>query len=434
MCNTHNHKQQSIQTFKPWIILLFFSLTSTAFSQEIRVLPGSLQQAITSAKIGDHLILQSGTHLGPITIDQPLTLTGEKNTVLQGDGKTSVITVNATDVTIQNLHIVHSGIQLATFDSGIMVMKAASRVRIKNNTFKNNLFGVYLRGADDPWVLNNQIEGKEENLRMSERGDGISIWNTKGARIEDNQIQHVRDGIFINISHKNTLKNNHFTHLRFAIHYMYSHDNEISGNTSIGNDIGFALMFSNRLKIFDNVSKGDQHNGLMFNYTNHSQVWNNVIENVEKKGIFIYNSSSNTIHDNQLKGCGIGIHFTGGSENNHFFGNSFIGNRTQVKYVGTKYHEWSHKNRGNFWSDNSSFDLNSDGIADVAYRPNDLIDQVMWQYPLAKLLLTSPSIQTLRLAQSRFPALLPGGVTDSFPMMYPTRFPKNETPTLTMKP
>ena len=32
-------------------------------------------------------------------------------------------------------------------------------------------------------------------------------------------------------------------------------------------------------------------------------------------------------------------------------GNAFVGNRTQVKYVGTRDVEWSFEGRGNYWSD-----------------------------------------------------------------------------------
>jgi nitrous oxidase accessory protein len=87
--------------------------------------------------------------------------------------------------------------------------------------------------------------------------------------------------------------------------------------------------------------------------------------------------------------------------------------------VGTRNLDWSYKGKGNFWSDNPAFDLNGDGISDSVYRPNDLIDQVVWTYPIAKLLLNSPAIRVLRWAQKRFPALLPGGVIDSSPLMVP---------------
>ncbi len=63
------------------------------------------------------------------------------------------------------------------------------------------------------------------------------------------------------------------------------------------------------------------------------------------------------------------------------------------------------------------FDLNDDGISDQAYRPNGLVDQILWKYPTAKLLLGSPVMQILRWVQSEFPAIHPGGVRDSAPLM-----------------
>ena len=47
-----------------------------------------------------------------------------------------------------------------------------------------------------------------------------------------------------------------------------------------------------------------------------------------------------------------------------------------MKYVGTRHLDWSAEGRGNYWSDNPAFDLDGDGIADAAYRPNDIIDRV----------------------------------------------------------
>lgn len=43
------------------------------------------------------------------------------------------------------------------------------------------------------------------------------------------------------------------------------------------------------------------------------------------------------IANNRFEGCGIGIHFTAGSERNMLTGNAFIGNGEQVKYVGTRF-------------------------------------------------------------------------------------------------
>ena len=80
------------------------------------------------------------------------------------------------------------------------------------------------------------------------------------------------------------------------------------------------------------------------------------------------------------------MHFTAGSEGNEITGNAFVNNRNQVKYVGSRFLDWSKDGRGNYWSDNPAFDLNGDGIADSPYRPNDVMDKVLWTVPNAKIL------------------------------------------------
>ena len=117
---------------------------------------------------------------------------------------------------------------------------------------------------------------------------------------------------------------------------------------------------------------------------------------------------SERLRDNWFEDCAIGIHFTAGSERNQLSGNAFVNNRTQVKYVGTRSLDWSFEGRGNYWSDNASFDLNGDGIADEAYRPNDIIDRIVWTYPAAKLLLNSPASRSSGGLRSSFRHLLQG--------------------------
>ena len=207
--------------------------------------------------------------------------------------------------------------------------------------------------------------------------------------------------------------------LRFAIHYMYANDSVVEGNKSVSNHLGYALMFSSRLVVKNNVSKNDRDHGIMLNYANGSTISHNRVSGGGKKCLFMYNANKNTLSGNTFSQCPIGIHFTAGSERNKIFNNAFIGNRIQVKYVGSKNHEWSAAGRGNYWSDHAAYDVNGDGIADQVYRPNDMIDNVLWTQPTAKLLLGSPAVQLIRWAQSEFPALLPGGVVDSAPLMRP---------------
>ena len=64
-------------------------------------------------------------------------------------------------------------------------------------------------------------------------------------------------------------------------------------------------------------------------------------------------------------------------------------------------------------------DTDGDGIADGFYRPNDVMDQILWSQPAASLLIGSPAVQLVRWSQRDFPATLPGGVRDSAPLMRP---------------
>lgn len=391
-----------------------------ASAEEIRVAPGKghLQMAIDTADNGVTLLLEDGVYNGTVTIKKTLTIKGTENSVVNGDGLGRVITVDAPGVRILGITVENSGDSLATEDSGIFVTDQGDHVLIENNRLQDNLIGINLKGPTQARVLNNSIDGSRDP-HMNDRGNGVHIWNAAGALIEGNRLQYGRDGIFVTTSKNNTYRNNYFENMRFAIHYMYTHDSEVSGNVSTGNHSAYALMYSDRLRVFNNSTESARDRGLFLNFVNYSEFRQNTVRGGTEKCVFIYNANSNRFDSNQFRDCDIGIHFTAGSEKNIITRNTFVGNRTQVKYVGTRHIEWSLDGEGNYWSDNPAFDLNHDGIADRVYHPNDMVDQIVWRYPLAKLLLNSPTTQLLRWAQSEFPSLHPGGVTDSAPLMAP---------------
>jgi len=406
-------------------LLLGLLLLSTPLrAAEVAVAPGAgtLAAAIAGANPGDVLVLSGGAYLGPVTIDRTLTLQGDGSATIDGQGKGSVITVTGDDVVLTGLHVTGSGAVNANIDAGIKIVKGADRTRIEGNRLTDNMHGIDVHGGLDSIVRANVIEGRR-NPRMNERGNGFYVWNSPGTVIEGNSVRWGRDGIFSNASRKGTYRNNVFRDLRFAVHYMYTHDSEVSGNISIGNHLGFAIMFSDRVVVKDNLSLGDREHGLMLNFANGADVAGNLVRGGAKKCLFIYNAHKNLIFRNRFEGCGIGIHFTAGSERNMLTENTFLGNQEQVKYVGTRFMEWSYEGRGNYWSDHPAFDLNGDGIADGVYRPNDLMDHILWSQPAAGLLTGSPAVQLVRWSQSSFPAILPGGVTDSHPLMQPLSIP-----------
>jgi nitrous oxidase accessory protein len=428
----------------------------SAWAADIIVTEGAdLQAAIDGAAEGDTVVLH-GKHGGPITIPRRLTLRGEPGAAVIGTGEGSVIKLTAPGTVVRGLTVTGSGRDLEAMDAGVFVEQSAAGAVVEENHIEGNLYGIYVHGAANSLARRNTIVGINVG-RTNETGNGVSVWNAPGAKVLDSDFRYGRDGIFVIASERNTFTGNRFRDLRFAVHYMYTNDSEVSGNVSLGNVVGYAIMYSHRLVVRENVSDGDRNNGLLFNFVNRSEVSGNMVKgrlqpaerwatvgqrgveaaghlpqlerdnvalsagarNAPEKCVFIYNTNQNVFRDNWFEGCEVGVHFTAGSEDNTIQNNAFVDNRNQVKYVGTRYLDWSKGGQGNFWSDNPAFDLDGDGIADTAYRPNDVVDKVLWTAPQAKLLLNSPAVQVIRWAQAQFPALLPGGVVDSHPLMSP---------------
>ena len=404
-------------------VLIVAGPIQTAHGREWTVVAGAgeLSSTIEQAEPGDTVRLGPGRHEGPLMLTRPVTLIGAPGARLVGPGNGSVVTITADDVTVSGLAISGSGSSHESIDAGIKLTKTAKRARIIGNRLEDNLYGIDIHGATDALVRDNMIIGRRD-FRMNARGNGIYVWNAPGTVVEGNQVRYGRDGIFVNVSRENVFRDNVFEDLRFAVHYMHTQDSEISGNVSRNNHIGYALMFSRGLVVRRNQSIGDRNHGIMLNYAVDSVIEGNLVRNGGDKCMFMYNANKNRITGNRFESCPIGIHFTAGSERNQITGNAFIGNRTQVKYVGTRWLDWSAEGRGNYWSDHAAFDIDGDGLADMPYRPNDLVDHILWTQPAARLLLGSPAVQLVRWTQSKFPALLPGGVIDTKPLMRPAPF------------
>lgn len=390
----------------------------------------TLQRLIDAAQPGAVVTVPAGVHHVHLRIDEPVVLVGAKGAVLDGDGSGDVIRIAAPHVTVKGLTIRNSGADLTVMNAGIYVERQADGATLTGNHLKGVLFGVYLDGPADTRVIGNRIRGIAR-LRRADRGDGIHLWNDRNTLIEGNDIAGTRDGIYIYVSPHTRIVRNRLHGVRYGIHYMYSNDDEVAGNTSFGNVAGYALMQSRNLRVLDNTSSGDRDYGILLNYVTFSRFSGNrishvrgetgaggaVISGAEGKGIFVYNSEYDRFTRNTIADCPIGIHVTAGSDHDVFYGNAFLHNRAQVKYVQNMQEEWSWHGVGNYWSDYLGWDMNGDGIGDVPYRPNDGVDTLLWDYPDAALLMNSPAILALRYVQRAFPIFAPPGVADSHPLM-----------------
>jgi len=385
----------------------------------------SLTAAVAHAGPHETIIVRPGVYKMHLLVRTPIVLIGDKGAVIDGGGHGNVIWVKATDVTIEGFVIRNSGRSLTRMDAGIFIAHLAAHVLIKDNRIEHVLFGIWLDGPKRPRIIANVVRGFRQ-LRTQDRGDGIHLWNVSGALISGNNVRKVRDGIYIYVSNGNTIQNNVMSDLRYGIHYMYSNHNIVTGNRTYETRTGYALMQSDHLTVVGNRSDRDRHYGILMNDITYSTIARNEVIGVkgqagvpggQGKALFVYNSQYNRIQGNLFAKSAIGVHFTAGSMGNVIYGNAFVHNRVQVKYVQRRGQEWSFGKRGNYWSDYLGWDLNGDGIGDVPYQINDAMDRLLWMYPVARLLMNSPTVEMLRWAQTQFPVLRPPGVTDKYPLM-----------------
>ena len=412
-----------------WLCIVMFAvaalvMTATAHAED------DLQHAVATATPGTVLTVASGVHHVHLVLDRPLTLNGQPGAILDGDGLSDVVRIRASGVTLRNLTIRNSGRDLTAMNSGVYVEKGVDGAVIENNRVQDTLFGVYLDGPQHVQVINNVITGIAE-LRVPDRGDGIHLWNDAHCVIKGNDVSGTRDGIYDYVSHDDLIADNRIHDVRYGVHQMYTKREVLQGDISWNNVAGMALMSSDHMRVADNHIFNNSSYGILFNYVTYSDITGNQIHDItgdrdggeqavdggEGKALFVYNSEFNRIHGNLLTDSTIGIHITAGSQDNHVYGNAFVNNRTQVKYVQNVADEWSFDGMGNYWSNYLGWDLNGDGIGDVPFRPNDGVDVLLWKYPSSRVLMSSPSILLLRYVQRAFPVFTPPAVTDSHPLM-----------------
>lgn len=402
--------------------MLIFSVVSVLFclqaqAAEHKVVPGqSISEAIDRAKAGDTVVVARGVYPVHLVITKPLHLKGLNRPTLDGGNIGDVIRIKSPDVTIEGFIISNSGADLTAQNAGIYLEPGSDRAIVHNNTINYTLFGLWIEKVKDIKVIANNITGKRD-LASAQRGNGIQLYNSRGAKIINNHVSFTRDGIYVDVSDHALFQGNRLHHLRYGSHYMNSNFNVWENNDSYLNRGGLALMEVRNQTVRNNRAWGNSDHGIMLRTIVDSVVEHNVVAG-NGRGFFIYDAEYNTLHNNLIIANRVGVHLWAGSIHNDVEGNDLINNSEQIKYVASKDEYWGVKT-GNYWSNYVGWDSDGNGVGDVPYEANDLVDHLTWKYPAAKLLLNSPAVQTLRLVSRQFPLLRATSIVDQNPRMTP---------------
>lgn len=377
---------------------------------------GSIGEAIRSAHSGDVIRIEAGKYNEHLVIDKPIALEGINHPVISGQFEGDVIRVRSADVRLEGLIVRDSGTDLSAQNAGMYVQPGADRVIIKDCFLAFNLFGIWLEKSDSAQIIHNAISGRRDLLSVA-RGNGIQVYNTKNALISENNISYSRDGIYVDVSIHALFSKNKIHHVRYGTHFMNTYYSTWEDNDVYLNRGGLALMEVRNLTIRNNRAWNNADHGIMLRTIQDSVIENNVVVGNDR-GFFIYDAEYNTVQHNLVMNNHVGVHLSAGSANNSINGNDFINNEEQVRFVAARDTEWG-KTESNYWSNYSGWDQDGDGFGDVPYEANDIVDRLNWQYPLLKLLMNSPSIQTLRFVARQFPLLRAPSIVEKHPRMHP---------------
>lgn len=426
----------------------FWALT---FGLLFGLAPGShaqpLQARIDAAAPGDTLVVDGGTHAGPFVIDTPLVLVGRKGAHLRGNDSTHVVTINASDVTVDGFRITDSGTSLGDDHAGIVVK--GHRATIRDNRLADVLHGIYVKGKNRAVVVENRIEGPptvtrqltpseaqqyancsvspdggscEVPLVSAQRGNGIHLWKSAHNTITHNEVHHTRDGVYFSFADHTYTAHNNIHDVRYGLHFMYSDHNVFEHNVFSGNASGSALMFSDDITVRHNDFRNNRSQrgyGLLLQTVEKSRFVDNRLER-NGTGIYLENSTGNVFEENVVAANYRGIRFSGSSMENRFGRNLIRGNLNTATVSGmSATNEWQVDGVGNFWGPRGLLDADADGISELPYRTVDLLGAQREAFPYVDLLAASPGLTLLEEALRRVPAVDMPTITDSHPLLRP---------------
>jgi nitrous oxidase accessory protein len=378
----------------------------------------ALQQRIEAAAPGARVEVTAGVYEGDLVIDKPVHLVGVGRPLLLGRGDGTVVIVTAPDVSIEGFDIDgRKGGDLGKDASGILV--AAPRATIRDCHVANTLFGLYLKMAPGSRIERCRIRGIKEKT-AGEKGSGIHVWNTDGFTLADNDIVDVRDGIYIQSSPHGIVVRNVARDVRYGLHYMFSDDNVFEDNVFENADAGTAIMYSRGLAFRRNQflhNRGFASVGLLLQACDDVIAEHNLIAD-NARGVFVEGTRRITIRENVIAQSDVALVVFASASVTLITGNSFVANLAPLTLVGRRTDTTV---SGNYWSDNTSLDLDGDGRTDQPYRLSSLFDHLRGNLTAADLFARSLSATALAAAERSLPVLDPIPVVDPSPLARPPR-------------
>lgn len=412
---------------RPWfrfillaLPLLPHAIPAGAYGAVLRAGPGqafpTLATALAAADSGDEVVLAPGTYPETgIVVRKPVAIRGEGHPVLDARGGGTILDIRADRVTVSGLVFRNVGFSSLAEHGAVWITGAADAV-VEDSRFEKCFFGVYGAQARRLTVRRNRIEG--DYGKEATTGNGIHLWKCDSVTADGNEVRGHRDGLYFEFTGNSSASGNFCEgNIRYGLHFMYSHGNRYDGNVFRSNGSGVAVMYSRDVHMRGNrfeANWGAASYGVLLKSLTDSRIEDNVFD---RNTVAVFQEGSNglTFAGNRFASNGWALRIVADCDRSAYTGNRFEGNTFDVAYNVSAGN--SNVFRRNHWDRYQGWDLDRDGIGDVAHRPVELFPILMQESPQAMALLRSHFVTLLNVVERMFPTLSPATLEDTEPLM-----------------
>lgn len=306
----------------------------------------------------------------PIAHEPRHALRGCEEAVLEGSGKGTVLKILGDDVLVEDVTLQRSGDRTSSEDGALKLTGARGQVR--RVRVRDTLYGIAFEQCHACLLEDADITGRPA-LEENQRGDAVKLWEAHGSAVRRTHVANTRD-LVVWYSRHVTLEDNRITGGRYGTHFMYAHDSTVRRSVMRGNTVGIFVMYSARVLAEDNElsgARGPAGMGIGFKESDAVTLRRNAIVSNTVGTYLDYTprdpNQPVVFEDNVLALNGVALRTHSSERGASFHRNDFLENDVVVEVDGNG------DARGidfdnNFWAGYAGYDLDRNGVGDVAFQ------------------------------------------------------------------
>ncbi len=353
-----------------------------------------LQPLLDASAPDTAFCLESGDYTAPVRIAEGRIVWGPNDAVIRSTGEGTTVRLEGNAPALLGVTVDGSGGRFDLLDAAVHV--SGTDAHVEGVSVRNATFGILVERAERATVLDNRVTGTRA-LPFGLRGDGIRLWEAHGCRVEGNAVTDSRDVVLWYAS-RNRVRANRVEGGRYGAHLMYSHDNELADNRFVSNVTGVFVMYSRNVEVRRNLfaaSGGAAGIGLGLKESGNVRVLDNAFVR-DSVGVYIDTSplwpdDRNRFERNVFHLTDVSVSFLAGQGQSEFIDNDFRDARMPVEVSGggdARKIRWL----GNYFDDYAGYDLDRDGVGDVAYELRSLSSDLISHRPALAFYRGTPAL------------------------------------------